>query len=490
MKHRFSLVLMSAPLLAGCTLGPNFERPNSPTSSSYVAADGHASSKGAPEADIGQGPGLAWWKAFGSPQLDTLVDTALRNNHSLAASNATLERARQRLAAVAGGRLPQVDATARAERQEVNLAGFGFDPAAFGSSGGNPVFNLYSVGGGVSYDLDLFGGKRRAVEQAAAQAAAQLHQTEAAHLTLAGRVVNQVLAIAAVRSRIVTANELIAGDQKTVDLTEARRRGGEGTLVEVLNVQSQLAQDRTQLPQLQQQLAEARDMLAVLLGISPADLGPTDFTLDSFTLPRDVPVTLPSELVHKRPDILQAEADLHTATAGLGVATARLYPDITLGATLTQGAPSLDNVLDAGFRGFDIFAGLTAPIFHGGTLKAEQRGAQAEVKIAAADYRQTVIEAFGQVADLLSSLGTDAQLVEQQQQALSVAERSRDLSRKSFQVGNSGILQVLDTSRQYDRLRSALVEARALQLRNVARLYVATAGGWTERTPDGDRPPA
>jgi NodT family efflux transporter outer membrane factor (OMF) lipoprotein len=483
MNRRFSIILLSVNLLAGCTVGPNFERPKSPTSSGYVAADELAGSKGAPAADIGQGPEFAWWKAFGSPQLDALVDTALRNNHSLAASNATLERARQQLAAVAGGRLPQVDARARVERQEVNLAGFGFDPAAFGSSGGNPVFNLYSVGGGVSYDLDLFGGKRRAIEQAAAQAESQLHQTEAAHLTIAGRVANQVLAIAAIRTRIATANELIAADQKTVDLTEARRRGGEGTLVEVLNVRSQLAQDRTQLPQLQQQLAEARDMLAVLLGISPADLGPTDFTLDSFTLPKDVPVTLPSELVHKRPDILQAEADLHAATAGLGVATARLYPDITLGATLAQGAPNLGDVLDAGFRGFDIFAGLTAPIFHGGTLKAEQRGAKAGVQVAAANYRQTVIEAFGQIADLLSSLGTDASLVDQQRQALSVAERSRDLSRKSYQVGNSGILQVLDTSRQYDQARSALVEARARQLRNVARLYVATAGGWTGDAP-------
>jgi outer membrane protein TolC len=168
------------------------------------------------------------------------------------------------------------------------------------------------------------------------------------------------------------------------------------------------------------------------------------------------------------------------------VATARLYPDITLGATLSQGAPNVGNILDAGFRGFDVFAGLTAPIFHGGTLKAEQRGAKAEAQAAAADYRQTVIEAFGQVADLLSSLGNDARSVEQQQQALSIAERSRDLSRKSFQVGNSGILQVLDTSRQYDQARSALVEARARQIRDVARLYVATAGGWADVSPQHD----
>jgi outer membrane protein TolC len=174
----------------------------------------------------------------------------------------------------------------------------------------------------------------------------------------------------------------------------------------------------------------------------------------------------------------------------VGVATACLYPDIRLGATLTQGAPNIGNILDAGFRGFDVFAGLTAPIFRGGTLKARQRAARSEVEVTAADYRQTVIAAFGQVADLLSSLETDARLVDQQQQALSVAERSRDLSRRSFQVGNSEILQVLDTSRQYDRARLALVEARARQFRNVARLYVATAGGWTGGALQGNRPPA
>jgi NodT family efflux transporter outer membrane factor (OMF) lipoprotein len=282
----------------------------------------------------------------------------MAHNQSLAASNATLEQARQQVAAVAGGTLPQVDANARVEREEANLAAFGFDPAEFGIVGGNPIFNLYTVGGGVSYDLDLFGGRKRSVEQAAARAEGQLRQTEAAHLIVAGRVVSQVLAIAAIRTRIATTSALLEEDQRMVELTEARRRAGAGTLVEVLNAQSQLANDRGDLPPLEQQLAEARNMLAILVGTPPAELEATDFDLDSFMVPASIPVTIPSLLVHKRPDILQAEADLHAATAGLGVATARLYPDITLGATLTQGAPNIGDVLDAGFRGFDIFAGL------------------------------------------------------------------------------------------------------------------------------------
>jgi NodT family efflux transporter outer membrane factor (OMF) lipoprotein len=479
MKLRTPLLLAALAALGGCTVGPNFRRPAAPSATAYTGpSDPLRAAPGAPATVPGEGPGLRWWEAFGSPALDALVDRAIAGNYSLAASNATLERAREQIAAAAGRRLPQIDANARVEHEEVNLAAFGFNPAALGGSG-NPEFNLYTVGGGVTYDLDLFGGKRRQVEQAAAQAEAQLRQTEAAHLTIAGRVVNQVLTIAAIRTRVAAANALLAEDQRNVGLTEARRRAGEGTLVEVLNAQSQLAADRGDLPQLGQELEEARHMLATLVGIAPAELGPTDFELAQFRLPADIPVTLPSALIHKRPDILQSEADLHAATAAIGVATARLYPDINLGATLTQAAPSLGNLLGAGFRGFDIFGALTAPIFHGGTLKAEKREAVDMARAAAATYQQTVLDAFRQVADLLDAIKSDSGSVESQRQAVDVAARSLHLSRRSFQVGNSGILQVLESQRLYQRARLALVDDQQRQYLNVARLYVATAGGWT-----------
>jgi NodT family efflux transporter outer membrane factor (OMF) lipoprotein len=465
--------------LAGCTVGPDFMRPESPAASRYTSPADPASVAGAPRAVPGHGPELGWWQAFGSPELDILVDRAIANNYSLEASRATLERAEELVRAAAGGRLPQVDATARAEREQPNLAAFGLKPGTLPGLNGNPQFNLFSVGGGVSYNLDLFGGLRRQVEQAAAQAESQRRQTEAAHLLVAGRVVGAALTIAAIRDRIATANALLAEDQRNVDLTDARRRGGEGTMVEVLNAQAQLANDRGDLPQLGQQLAEARHMLAVLVGTAPADLGPTDFDLAGFRLPADVPVTLPSELVHKRPDILQAEADLHAATAAIGVASARLYPNITLGATLTQSSPNPVDILSSAFRGFDIFAGLTAPIFHGGTLKAERRAAIDQARAAAATYQQTVLSAFQQVADMLSAIQSDAGSVANQQQALAVAERSLHLSRRSFQVGNSGILQVLESERLYQRARLAMADARSRQYVDVARLYVATAGGWS-----------
>ena len=467
------LVASAALALAGCTVGPDFTRPAAPGQTGYVSpADPAPRNTGGPVALAGQGPQLAWWRAFGSSQLDAFVDRAIAHNASLEASNATLAAARQELAAAHGRQLPQVDANARVEHEQVNLQAFGFP-------GTNPEFDLYSVGGGISYPLDLFGRRRRETEQVGAEADAQLRQTQAAHLSIAGQVVNQVLLIAAIRTRIETANQLLAEDRRNVDLTQKRKDAGEGTLVEVLNAQAQYEADRSDIPQLGQQLAEARHLLATLTGTAPADLGATEFDLNGFTLPRSVPVTLPSALVHQRPDILQAEANLHASTAAIGVATANLYPDITLGATVTQGTPRIGDLFSGATRGFDLFAGLTAPIFHGGTLKAEKQAAVERARAADATYRQTVLDAFRQVADLLQSLDSDARSVANQREAVDVASRSLGLSRRSFQVGNTGILQTLDSERLYQRATSNLVESRARQFLNVARLYVATAGGWT-----------
>ncbi|MDE2405702.1 MAG: efflux transporter outer membrane subunit [Sphingomonadales bacterium] len=479
MRRSLRLVpLVAALLVPACKQGPDFARPAPP------AASAGYGQTGAGRALLAEGPQGKWWEAFGSAELNALVEQALAHNPSLAASNATLEAARQRIREVAGRSLPQVDANARAEHEKINLAAFGFDPSTFPGIT-NPELELYTVGSGVTYDLDLFGRNARALEQVRAQAEAQAHQTAAAHLTIAGRVVTQVLTIAALGDRLAAVNQLVDAGTRNVKLTDARRIAGEGTLVEVLAAQSRLSEERAQIPGLEQQLAEARAMLAVLLGISPAELPATRFSLSTFRLPSQVPVALPSALVHKRPDILSAEARLHAATAAVGVATAELYPNVTIGANLSQSAPHLADVFSSGFRGFDLFAGATAPIFHGGTLRARKRGAEAEARAAAATYRQTVLEAFGQVSTLLSALDTDARALAAERESASLAERSLDLSRKSYQIGNSGVLQVLEATRANERARLALVDAQARQALDTARLYVATAGGWLE---DGATP--
>ena len=357
----------------------------------------------------------------------------------------------------------------------MNLSTFGFPlPAGFS----NPEFNLYSVGGGVSYDPDLWGKNRRALEQARAEGEAQFHQTQAAHLTIVGRVVGEFLNIAAIHDGLATQSALIEESRRNLTLTRARFNAGSGTMVEVLSAQAQLSADEGALPGLQQNLAEARDRLAILLGISPAELGPTDYSLAKLAPPASVPVALPSALVHLRPDILTAEARLHAATAAIGVAQANMYPNIALGATVEQAANAPAQVFSPNFRGFDLFGAVSAPVFHGGTLRAAKRGAEAEARAAAASYRETVLAAFAQVSDLLAGLANDAQGVAAARQTADLSDRSLALSRKSFQVGNSGILQVLDASRANQRARMALVDAQNRQFMTIARLYVATAGGF------------
>ena len=483
-----SACLLPACLLSACAVGPDFHAPAGPQGAEGYAQPAPtrataASPDAAPTADLGanqgQGPTARWWQAFGSPDLNALVARALANNPGLAASNATLARANARTMAVAGARLPQLDANARAEHEKINLAAFGFNPASFPGIT-NPEIDLYSVGGGVSFDPDLWGRNRRALEQARAEGAAQAHQTEAAHLALAGRVVGEYLTIAAIRDAIATQSALIGESRRNLTLTRARKEAGSGTQVEVLSAQAQLSAAEGALPALQQNLAEDRDLLATLLGITPAELGATDYSLSQLTLPAAVPVALPSALVHQRPDILTAEARLHAAVAGIGVAQANLYPNITLGATMEQAANITSQLFSPNFRGFDLFGGVSAPIFHGGTLRAAKRGAEAEARAAAASYRETVLGAFAQVSDLLSGLNTDAAALASARQTASLAEQSLALSRLSFQVGNSGILQVLDASRANQRARMTLLEAQSRQYLTIARLYVATAGGYTE----------
>ncbi|MGE3692773.1 MAG: efflux transporter outer membrane subunit [Novosphingobium sp.] len=477
MMRKLPLMLSAACLLASCkAVGPNFVAPAAPPPEAGYASQGEG------RATLGEGPGLEWWKSFGSPELDQAVDKALAANHSLAASMATLDRAKAHIDAVAGRGKPQIDARGRAEYQQFNISATGISDAfGLGGSGvtvSNPRFDLYTLGAGVSYNLDLFGKQRRSREQAIAEAEAQQRQTEAAHLLIAGRVTQQVIAIAALNDRIRTERALLAEDDRNVELTEARQRGGIGTMVEVLSAQGQQASDLANLPVLEQQLAEGRAMLAVLQGISPGELGPTDFSLERMSLPAQVPVAIPSALVRKRPDIQEAEARLHAATAAVGVAAANLYPDVTIGASLTQSKSDPAKIFGAGSTAFDIFGNIMAPIFHGGTLRAEKRGAEAGMRASAEQYQQVVLEAFGQVSGLLSALGTDRDAMAAQTTSAQIAERSLYLSRRSFQVGNSGILQVLDASRSYQRAKLSLLDARARQFTNVARLHAATAGGW------------
>ena len=473
-QSRLLLTLLSTAALAGCAVGPNFVPPAPPGQRSYTATPvtGIAPGPGQPGQTIAMGgqPHSDWWTALGSPALDRTVALALANNRSLAAAGANLSAAAQQVAAARGGLYPQIDASAGVSNTQYGAAFLGPEAFTF------PRFSAYSAGASVSYDPDVFGGVHRSIEQAAATAAAEREALNAARLNVTGDTVTEALQIASLAAQIGVIGEVLGADQRTLDLVRTARASGVASDIDVTTAQSQLDHDRTLLPPLHQELNAAQDALPILVGKAPADWSAPDFTLDRLRLPRDLPVTVPSLLVRQRPDIRAAEARLHAANAAVGVATADLYPRFTLSATVAEqgliGGP-------AGLA-WGVIGGLSAPIFHGGALTARKRAAEDEYRATYAQYQQTVLASFQQVADSLHALNNSADAVRAQQQALASADAALRLTRLGYGVGNAGILQVLDAQRLRQLAELGLVQARTQRYLATVRLFLAMGGGVTQ----------
>ena len=284
--------------------------------------------------------------------------------------------------------------------------------------------SLYRVGGTVSYLFDIWGGTERAIEQSAALADAADFEVDAAYLTLTGNAVTEAITIASLRAQIEAVGNIIADDETNVRLVESEVRNGIATELDVETAQTQLETDRTLLPPLRQQISAARHALAVLAGEAAGGWSPPDFDLDALSLPMELPLSLPSSLVRQRPDFLATEAQLHAASAAVGVATAQLYPNITINGALAQDTVSVASLFHGASNIWNVGANLTAPIFHGGALEAERRRAEDEFNQALATWEQTVLQGFAQVADTLDALGHDAELLAAEQRAFQSASRS------------------------------------------------------------------
>lgn len=471
---RLLLAAAAASTLAACAaVGPDFQRPASPVATGYLP-----SGEAVPaEAAVGETVAADWWAAFRSPQLDAAIREAVAGNPSLAQAQATLRQARSTLAAARGEQGLQADLNAGAQRERLNLASFGFQPGLIAGFPNNPEFSLYSIGGAVTYPLDVFGGTRRSVENATALAEAQAHEVDAAYLTLTGQVAVQAATIAALKAEIATVEDVIRSDQATLDLAQKAIRDGGQPPSSGVSASAQLAADQSLLPPLRRDLARARHALSVLAGHAPADWTPPDFDLATLRLPASVPVSLPSALVHARPDILAAEARLHAATAAVGVATARLYPTINLTGTFTQSALDPSSFFDTTASAYSVGAGLTAPLLNGGQLRAQRQAAREAAAAAEAAYRVTVTRAFGQVADLLAAVAHDDEQIAVSAQAEQVAQSQLEFARRGFRDGGTGVFPVIDAQRTLSNAR--LVSARALASKyvDVIQLFVATGTG-------------
>jgi NodT family efflux transporter outer membrane factor (OMF) lipoprotein len=480
--------------LAACTtVGPDFAPP-APVS----PAAGYAMAGEVPPPGVRLDPDVRtagpWWQAFGSPTLDEVVRQALADSPSVAEARAKLERYQAAEREAAGERGPQAEATASAQRQKFNPAAFGFKgaedgsgPAAFSRA---RTFDLFSLGGRVSYDLDLFGGGRRRVEAAAARSRQAAHETDAAYLALSANVALQAMRIAGLRGEIAALEQIVADDRILLDLAHKSFAIGGIPRTTVMQVEAQLAEDEAILPPLRRRRDAARHQLALLVGKSPADWTAPDFELTQFAAPAVTPVRLPSALVRRRPDILAAEAELHAASAMVGAAQADQYPDIQLSANGALSALNPADVISTDASGWTLLGGVAAPLFDGGARKARTRQAEAQAREALARYRLTVLRAFVEVSDAMAALQTDQQRLDALARAVSASGEAADVTLAAARLGGRTAADVVQSRRQLDRDRRDLAQARAERLADLVSLYAASAADWRGAAggPDGAGP--
>lgn len=463
-------------------MGPDYRHPAAPdvplTPKPLPAATAAADGKMQhfmPGADIAGD----WWHLFQSPQLDSLIEGALRNNPTLAAAQATLLEAEENVRAAQGGLLPTISGSFGAQRNKPSGAGL----AAFGSQNSLsiPAYTLYNASLSVSYTLDVFGGERRQIENFAAQADYQHWELEASYLTLTANIVTAAVNEASLNAQIEATRKLIFDERQLLSILQSQVSLGGVAQAEVLQQQSTLAQQEATLPPLQAQLAQAQNQLAAYAGQFPGNFHLRSFTLNDLTLPVNIPVSLPSAIVAQRPDIAAAAAQLHEATANVGVADANLLPQVTLSAEVGHEALTTGALFTPQTLLWNLVAGITQPIFEGGTLTAQRQAALAAVRVAGAQYQSTVISAFQNVADALSALQYDADTLAAAQAASDAAAKSLTVTEAQYKLGGQPFSAVLMAEVTYQNALIAEVKARAARLSDTAALYQALGGGWWHR---------
>jgi len=462
-------------LLNGCMVGPDFVPPPPPHTARFTSAElpdtlAPGFDETAQHFDLRAQIPAEWWELFRSSRLTEIVQAGIAGNQTLVSALATLAQAQDMLAVARAAFYPQVTGSATAQRQQTSGSRSQVQHTS--------TFNVLSLGPTVTYSPDVFGGTRRHVEEEAALADTQRYQLAAAYLTLTGNIVAQAINIAGARLQIQANEEIVADDTRNLDLVRAKYDAGKAAQGDVLTAETQLANDRALLPPLQQQLSVARHALAILIGKFPAEWSAPEFDLAEFQLPGDLPVSLPSELVHQRPDIMAAEAQLHAASAAIGVATAQLYPSINLSASAGQQALTPEALFDASSTFWTLASGLAAPIFEGGALMAQKQAAVDAYQGSLAIYQQTVLQAFDQVADVLEALGHDAALVADERHASDLAHATLDLQQLSYSEGKSSLLQLLDSARLDQQARLGYARAQAQRFQDTTQLFVAMGGQW------------
>jgi NodT family efflux transporter outer membrane factor (OMF) lipoprotein len=468
-------------VLAGCAVGPDFKPPRAPDTNGYIPGTvpgGTTSSAGGQAQRFVAGLDIPaqWWTLFRSPQLNALIERALAHSPTLEAAQAALREANENVAAERGAYYPSVSGNLQTERQKASGAAFGLPQL------GSFIYTLNDASVNVSYNLDVFGGTRRQVESLRAQSDSQRFALEASYLSLTANIVTAAVSEASVREQIGATEDIARSQQMQLDIIQHRVAAGGASRTDVAQQQATLANTLAMLPALRTQLAQYRNQLATYVGDLPADYQGGAFTLDSLTLPVDLPVSLPSALVEQRPDVREYSAQLHQATAQVGVATANMLPQITLSGSYGGEATKFSEIFNPASVVWSLVGGVTQPIFEGGKLQHQRRSAIAAAQEAAASYRATVLSAFQDVANTLIALQGDADAFAASENAEQAAAESLDLVKVQYKSGGASYTQVLTSEQTYQNSVIALVKARAQRYADTAALFQALGGGWWNRT--------
>ena len=482
MRHLWTLLPVLA--LSACAVGPDFKTPAAPTAERYTAEMQPAATASAQsvagEAQRfvdGRDIPAQWWTLFQSPALNSLIEEALKNNPNLQQAEAALRAAQENVYAQQGAYYPSVSANFTPSRQKDALG-----TVTSNAASGAGVYNLHTVQLNISYVPDVFGGNRRQVESLQAQSDMQRFEREAAYLSLSANVVAAAVQEASLRAQIAATEKMVKLEQETLDLT--RRQAELGAVAEsaVAAQTAVLAQTQAQLPPLQKQLAQQRDLIAALAGRLPADMPQQRFELSDLQLPQELPLSLPSQLVRQRPDVRAAEENLHAASAEIGVAVANMLPQFSLSAAGGSVATQLSDLFKSGTGFWNVAGSVTQPLFQGGTLLHRKRAAEANYDAAAAQYRATVVAAFQNVADTLHALQADADALQAAANAERAAADSLAIAKRQVELGDMAYINLLSAEQTYQQAALNLAQAQANRYADTAALFQALGGGWWNRS--------
>jgi NodT family efflux transporter outer membrane factor (OMF) lipoprotein len=462
-------------MLAGCAVGPNFKRPNAPTAANPAPPQ----AAGLQSITFGGDVPADWYTVFHSQSLNTLVQEALRANPNLEGARHSLLAAQYELQAVAGSALPQLEVGAKASRAKIN-GSFLYQPAETLQVTGNQ----YSLGPSLAYDLDVFGRIRRTIESQAAQTDQARHQALNVYITLINEVVLTAFDFAASAEQLEVTRALVDDLQAQYDLTQTLENAGKTTRSDTLQAKSQLENTRAGLPGLEKQRDIYRNTLLRLTGKTPDDDALPLLALSDFALPAQLPLSLPSQLVRQRPDVLEAEDTLHQASAEIGVAAAARFPSFNISAQYAQQSGKTGDLFTRAAQVWSIGINVTQPVFEGGRLRAREKEARQLFLQAQAQYRGTVIDSLTEVANAMQALQHDTDGYNAHNTALDAARANRDLARVQFERGLVSELVVLTAEQQYQNGVLTQVQANAQRFTDAANLFRALGGGWWNANAD------